>query len=492
MAKSLDEINNDIEISTLKSLTFSLLRDETIEKLSHVIVTKPQPFINDQPVDYGIYDIRMGSTSNEYQCGTCGFPKHNCLGHSGHMILKYPVIKPMFINALKKFLKIFCSCCASFVMGKKQAYDLIDSMGSYSTAEAITVQLINNRPSDNKCVECGETIIKTVKTGDKELFINYYTTNPDEKRPFLTHLLEDLLKRILPEDIEKMKLKSHQHPKHYINNFLYVPSNQIRPDAKQIGIDKIANDQITSYLQIIFKTNDSIVPVASDAKEIASDNFDKIRYMNMFIYALLIGNTVYQRSIVDFKPIMDRLRGKDGIIRHNILGRRIHGMARAVIVCDPTLPQDTIRIPILFAKTIQITETVNDFNKPYLMRYVRNGVDGYPGSTKVFKKRTQRTYAVFLAKNLVLEDGDIVYRDLIDGDWIYFNRQPSLLYSSLIAMKVIIDEDPNCHVISKNVLICNFFNSDRPPPSLSETDAHHTGYHLTCVGKWCKGDCCEN
>ena len=123
--------------------------------------------------------------------------------------------------------------------------------------------------------------------------------------------------------------------------------------------------------QFIQSTGENLVELVIEQE--SGKNNNRIKYLNTFIYSLLIGNTLNQKMTHnDFKPIIERLRSKDGIIRHNILGRRIHGMGRAVITCDITVPYDTIKIPIEFAKIMQIKETVNDFNKELLMQYVNS------------------------------------------------------------------------------------------------------------------------
>jgi DNA-directed RNA polymerase II subunit RPB1 len=113
-------------------------------------------------------------------------------------------------------------------------------------------------------------------------------------------------------------------------------------------------------------------------------------------------------------------------------------MMRAVLTCDPALEVDQVGVPISIARNMQIPEVVRPHNRERLEVFFRNKRDIYPGSTHVWKKSRQERYLV--EKVSALEDGDILYRDLMDGDIIAINRQPSLLFASIIGMRVVVLE----------------------------------------------------
>lgn len=458
MTSYLETINSNIEISKIKGVSFSILADEVVDKLSHVTITKPQLFVNNEVCEYGLLDGHMGSTDEDVLCKTCNLNKRACLGHSGSFKLKYPVIKPFYYNFLRKILKVFCFNCSKPLIARS----ILKNLNNAIEDKELLISKVFELKNIDKCIHCKKDVLKLLKNNNRDLLIYNYIGDPNNKKILYTHLIEQFLNKITYEDIALIGLSEKNHPKHIIMNTFYVPTNLIRPDIKQIANEKVASDQITSYIQLILRVNENIVPVPMDALEISTDNLDKIKYLNTFIYSLLIGNSLNQKMTHnDFKPIVERLRSKDGLIRHNILGRRVHGMGRAVIVCDITIPYDSIKIPLEFAKTIQVKETVNDFNKELLMQYVRNGIKQFPGASKITKIRNGKTFSLFFAKNIVLENGDIVHRDLIDGDIVLFNRQPSLLYTAITAMKIIIDRDPNSHVIAFNVSIAaQYFNAD--------------------------------
>jgi len=150
------------------------------------------------------------------------------------------------------------------------------------------------------------------------------------------------------------------------------------------------------------------------------------------------------------------LKGKHGRLRENILGKRASGMGRSTIDGSPRLHPDEITIPLFVAQTFTIRETVNSFNRERLTLYVTNGERRYPGCSRIEK----RDGSVFKpnSPNLRLEDGDSVLRDLITGDRIGFNRQPTLTQSSITSVRVVVDT--TALAIDMNPLICILFNAD--------------------------------
>tara|TARA_B110000259_G_scaffold127737_1_gene144383 strand:+ start:6098 stop:10387 length:4290 start_codon:yes stop_codon:yes gene_type:complete len=446
-----------ITTEIIKKVTFDFLTDDDVRKLSNVTIATHHLYSNNLPNPDGLYDLHLGSINNSMTCATCGNKGKRCLGHGGDYELKYPVIKPLFYDDLKKILKIFCPHCSSVQIDKNVMLDLKKK----KISKTIMInKIIEIKKNSTTCIECKKKLYNYVK-GEKDLFI-YYSDDYGNKKIYYTHLIYDMLNKIPDEVIHNLDIS---HPKHYIQNVLFIPPNQLRPVLKITTADKTVNDQITTHLQNIIKQSDNITPIPNDILEIDDENISKIRNMNMELKSLVVGvgASNYNKNIISsFKSITDRLKSKTGLIRSNILGRRAHGMTRAVIICDVDMPLDYIRIPIHFAKNVTIKEVVTDFNRHSLEQYVENGIDKYPGAQKIFKIKTGFEHSLLYKpkKGIILENGDIIYRDLIDHDVVYFNRQPTLTYSCISAIKVIVDKNPNFYSIGMNVIICRLFGAD--------------------------------
>jgi DNA-directed RNA polymerase beta' subunit len=103
---------------------------------------------------------------------------------------------------------------------------------------------------------------------------------------------------------------------------------------------------------------------------------------------------------------------------------------------------------------------VQEYNKRLLTTYIANGLSKYPGCTEIVKRNTGRIRGVSDALDIELEPGDILYRDMIDGDPTNFNRQPSLKSSNISGMKMVVCEDPNVLTLRMNVISCPLFDAD--------------------------------
>jgi DNA-directed RNA polymerase II subunit RPB1 len=86
------------------------------------------------------------------------------------------------------------------------------------------------------------------------------------------------------------------------------------------------------------------------------------------------------------------------------------------------------------AKNITKPVTVNKINKAFLTKLVQNGPDVWPGAKMLEKSNGENiTLRYYLDRNsIVLEEGDIVHRHMMDGDAILFNRQPTLHRMSMM------------------------------------------------------------
>ena len=116
------------------------------------------------------------------------------------------------------------------------------------------------------------------------------------------------------------------------------------------------------------------------------------------------------------------------------MAKRVDFSARSVITADPNISIKELGIPMKIAKNITKPVVVNRINKDFLTKLVRNGPENWPGAKILEKKNGESiTLKYYLDRNsIVLEEGDIVHRHMMDGDAILFNRQPTLHRMSMM------------------------------------------------------------
>lgn len=455
---------SNIPYSEISSIGLYPSGNKDIKVDSHVIILYQDSMRGNVPYPGGIYDDHMGSTAHEWTCGTCKHDKRLCPGHFGLIPLKYPVLSPMFIKEILKWLKIICFNCGKIIYEFKKTNVRKDKiLTEFIKSNARTQE------KNVKCIHCSELhphIMKD-KSDSVSIYMEFYETNSSSPNkgqliahaPLYPHQIRNIFKRIDDSTVLDMGKPLIAHPKKFILNVLRGPPNPIRPDVKKIGGGRSNNNDLTVLLQTIVKINNDIPNTIPDV--ITQELGIMIHNLCLATFDLIKGsNNANKRTIVNNskKPltsIAKRWPRKLGRVRRNLMGRRASHMGRSFITCDPFLKIDEVGVPISIARNIQFPEVVQEYNYNKMLIYFMNGTKRYPGCTKI-KKSNGGTYSIDKVEKL--EVGDIIYRDIVEGDIVGFGRQPSLEPSSISSMKVVIMTKGD--TIRMNVLSCPFFNAD--------------------------------
>jgi DNA-directed RNA polymerase II subunit RPB1 len=246
-----------------------------------------------------------------------------------------------------------------------------------------------------------------------------------------------IFRRISDDDVNFMGFSPvFSRPDWMICQVLAVPPPAVRPSIKMDGQQR-SEDDISHILVNIIKANKTL---QEKLQEGANANIiDDWHTVLQYYVATQVDNkipgvaSVAQRSGRPLKSIKERLNGKGGRVRGNLMGKRVDFSARSVITPDPNLSIRELGIPLKVAKNITKPVTVNTLNKAFLLKLVRNGPDEYPGA-KILEKKNGEQITLRYAdrENIRLEDGDIVHRHMMDGDGVLFNRQPTLHRMSMM------------------------------------------------------------
>lgn len=431
--------------SRITKVKFFLSGSDTVLNDSYARITSYDLFRNNLPYPGGVYDAHLGTTDHSYRCQTCFNNKKNCLGHEGHVELNYPVINPMAVNDLRRWIKLICFRCGHPVI-EDSAYNKFPRGKRLDEASKIA------RTGSRKCHHCKKPH-PTVKKDPKEplaLLAEWFEDKRkvDEEKLY-PHRIKEIFSRVTDETVIKLGKHVSSHPRNFILDKIKVSPTPIRPDVKKIGGGRSTNDDLTTMTQIIIKKNEAIPPVvpANIEPKLEKAIFE---LCNAYYDLIKAGGDGAMNSIAL------RLRGKQGRFRKTQMGKRVRNMCRSTITGDPTLKINQVGVPMTFAKNIQYDEVVQEYNKKQLMVYVNNGRTKYPGCTKVIKKSTGAEYGVESLKDIELENGDIIHRDMINNDPVNFNRQPSLMASNITTLFAVVCEDPSILTLRMNVLLCPF------------------------------------
>mmetsp|Transcript_11185 Transcript_11185/g.46744 ORF Transcript_11185/g.46744 Transcript_11185/m.46744 type:complete len:426 (+) Transcript_11185:59-1336(+) len=99
----------------VRALAFSFYTSDEVRALSVKAITNPTTFDDmGRPVQGGLYDLALGTTSHKELCVTCHLGYQECPGHFGHIELAVPAVNPLLYGTLLKILKAKCWYCNRF------------------------------------------------------------------------------------------------------------------------------------------------------------------------------------------------------------------------------------------------------------------------------------------------------------------------------------------------------------------------------------------
>jgi DNA-directed RNA polymerase II subunit RPB1 len=271
-----------------------------------------------------------------------------------------------------------------------------------------------------------------------------------------------LFRRITDEDVDFMGLSRYWcRPDWMICTVLPIPPPQVRPSVVQDNNQR-SEDDLTHKLFEIIKSDKTLQQKIEN--NASRDVIEVCSNVVQYHIATLVNNQIpgvapsAQRSGRPLKSIQDRLGSKEGRIRFNIQGKRVEFSARSVITPDPNISIQELGVPIEIASNLTYPERVTPYNRDRLYKLVQNGADTYPGAKTLVRADGRMISLKHVnAKDIVLYNGDIVNRHLLDGDIVLFNRQPTLHKMSMMAHRVKVLPYKTFRL---NVLVTRPYNAD--------------------------------
>jgi DNA-directed RNA polymerase II subunit RPB1 len=482
MTQLLRELQNVDKLESIEKIQFSLFSHEDINRGSVADVLTFDTYEGNMPKNNGLFDHNMGSIDAAIICPIDEKKAELCPGYFGKIDLALPVFNYHFMSIIEKVLKCTCFHCSKLLIDKNDPTvlkEIINKKG-LSRFKAICELCSKNK----KCIYNGgcQALQPTKyikKTKENNNIVKIYaefaqsTFKDSEKasniQNFTPLVIYQIFKKIKDEDVDFLGLSSkYSRPEWMIINSLAIPPPSVRPSIRQSDNQR-SEDDLTYGLAMIVKANkmlkNAIENNPSNKKNI--DNFQGnlqyhiSTYMDNEIPG--VGQQTQRSTYRPLKAITQRLKGKEGRLRMNIMGKRVDYSARTVISVDPNLDIDQFGVPEKIARNLTFPEIVNVFNIEKLRKTILNGPTNYPGAKTVTKGKYGNQRNISLKHIDVvkvaneLEVGDTVHRHLVDGDPCLFNRQPTLHKMSMMTHKIVILPYSTFRL---NVTVCQPYNAD--------------------------------
>ena len=435
------------ETNNVIGLQFSIMSPEEIRKRSVVEVTRHETYDKDNPVIKGLFDIRMGTTEMDKICGTCGQGNINCPGHFGHIELARPVYHYQFIQILHKVLKCTCIQCSKLLINKESAQikNLMKKSNKHRWAEIYNLSQKISRCGQETEDGCGAKQPDKIKIdgmdGISAVWNKLDVEDPNMKTQHLPiENVKMILERITDEDVNILGFSELWcRPEWMICSVFPIPPPSVRPSVKQDDSQRM-DDDLTHKLCDIIKCNNTLKQkIENKSRMEVINDWSKVLQYHI---ATLVDNELpgvaqsVHRSGRPLKAIRQRLKGKDGRIRNNLMGKRVDFSGRSVITPDPNIELDELGVPLAIASNLTYPEIINDYNRDKMVELLNNGVNQYPGIKMIIQNGIKKTITERNILDIELNNGDIVHRHLMDGDYVLFNRQPSLHRMSMMGHRV--------------------------------------------------------
>lgn len=467
--------------SKIIGIQFSILSPEEIRRMSVAEITTRDTYINNKPVIGGLFDPRMGVLESGFICPTDGLNYMKTPGYFGHIELARPVFYIQYLTTVIKIIRCTCIKCSKLLISKEKHKHALEMLPEKRWAYVFGLASKIKRCGEDSEDGCGcKQPNKLKKEGLATIIAEWDNINTDEEgenKKVQMKLTPEIVirnfKRISDDDITFMGFSpTWSRPDWMVCQVLGIPPPAVRPSVKHDAQQR-SEDDISHIIVNIIKANKTLQDKIQ--QNAATNIIDDWTTVLQYYVATMIDNkipgvaSVAQRSGRALKSIKERLNGKIGRVRGNLMGKRVDYSARSVITPDPNLSIRELGVPIKIAKNLTKPVKVNSRNRSFLQVLVRNGPDVHPGA-KVLEKRNGENISLRYVdrESIQLEDGEIVHRHVMDGDAVLFNRQPTLHRMSMM-----------CHIV-KVMKVGNTFrmNVADTKPYNADFDGDEMNLHM--------------
>ena len=446
----------------VSSVTFGVFSPKQITNLAAAKIVTPELYDREgYPVDGGLMDIRLGVIDPGLRCKTCGGKLKECPGHFGYIELARPVVHINFVRNILDILKSTCKYCNRVLIpdaNLKKYLTMLDKVKNeedFESRRRKVKKIINKYKLKEKCPHCEKKQEKIRLEKPYNYYENDIRLSPIEVRA--------RLEKVSSEDLAIFGMREWFRPEWMIITVMAIPPVTMRPSITLESGER-SEDDLTHKLGDIVRINQRLFEnINAGAPEvIIEDLWDLLQYH----ITTFFNNEVAQlpparhRGGQVLKTLTNRIKSKEGRIRHNLAGKRTDFSARTVISPDPLIDLNEVGVPMEIATVLSIPERVTEWNKKYLLKYVQNGPKKYPGANYVIKADGKRKTITEETKDEIIEEfevGSTVERHLIDGDIALFNRQPSLHRMSMMCHRVKVLPGKTFRL---NPAVCNPYNAD--------------------------------
>jgi DNA-directed RNA polymerase subunit A' len=428
-------------MKSIKELDFGVMSAQKLQNIAVKEIDQAEVYDADgYPVEDGVMDPALGVIDPGMTCQTCGGKIRECKGHFGKITLSRPVVHVLYAKKVRNLLR----------------FTNVHDDGSVSC-------LLKD---EDKSLRKSNRMTEDPETGEEVSDIDFekpYTYYQDDEK-ITPQEIQKWLKQIPDEMAAKLGVEGCR-PEDLVLTHIPVPPVTMRPSIT-LETGERSEDDITHKLVDVIRINKRL----QNNIEIEAPDFiiDDLHELLQYHVATLFYNDMSSvpparhRSGRSLKSLIERVQGKQGRFRQNLIGKRVNFSARTVISPDPNIGINEVGVPNMIAKKLTIPEKITERNHEQAMEWIENGPDTYPGANYVFqpdgnRRRLTEENVEEIKEAIEPGEGWKVERHIKDGDTVLFNRQPSLHRMSIMAHKVRVLPHRTFRL---NLNVCAPYNAD--------------------------------
>ncbi|MDE1851436.1 MAG: DNA-directed RNA polymerase subunit A' [Candidatus Micrarchaeota archaeon] len=424
-------------------IKFGVVNPDQIKKLSVAKLSVPDTYNEDgYPIEDGLLDQKLGVIDPGLICKTCGARAKTCPGHFGHIELVRPVIHSEFSKIVYMILQSTCRNCHRLMLSDEHLKNFGSNLGIAAVAAAAEEEeqgegqkssMLKKLKNIRKCERCGTVKGKLKFSAPTYFYIDEYKLKPDEIR--------DQLLKVSNDDLAVLGMDGKvSRPEWLILSYLLVPPVNVRPSITLESGER-SEDDLTHKLVDIMRINQRLEQnLNAGAPQIIIDDLWELLQYHVTTYFNNETSSLppaRHRSGRALKTLTQRLKGKEGRFRYNLSGKRVNYSARTVISVDPNVNIDEVGVPQEIAEKLTVPFYVTEWNIEKAKELLQRSQ--YPIVINIISKDGKRKRIIDANREEILKSvtaGDILERQLMNGDIVLFNRQPSLHRVSIMSHKV--------------------------------------------------------
>ena len=421
-------------------LKLNFLSSKKIHKLSYGEVLNAETYnfraSPPAPVPWGLMCQRIFGPIRDYQC-ECGrfkgrkYRGTKCLNcgvdilssytrakREGHIHLPFPVIHPLAVEWIAVLLKISTKQLKSVIYEGKSILFTPDDAGTLVVGSG-------GGSFHRGKIEVTDDVDLPVERSTC-IGVHRIVSNVNAKQTLALEPEGTRRKRLLTSLLEN----SNGDPNVYFVHDILVTPPEYRP-VVQVGGMWISSAKNDLYSRIISRKVSLAHILEFDPPLLIVKR--ELGLLQKAVDQLFVEG--FRRRGIDYKSLVEGLSRKEGLLRWNLLGKRVDYSARSVITVGPDLGLDEIGLPL---------EMAYELFAPFVLGYLRDYVvTSYKQAMEAYKERS--------------EDALNALDEVIRDHRVLMNRHPTLHKFGIQSFKVKLHSGKSIRV---NPLVCAGFNAD--------------------------------